>query len=250
MANLIITGANEGIGYYFVKKLLELNNNVAVIDINTDNLDKLKSEYKNNLLTFKCDVQNFCGVKKAVETIASKFKTIDIAIHNACLCTFESEKNTDIETYRDVFEVNYFGALNLTKSVLPYMTKQKSGKIMFTSSGVGVTGFKNISPYASTKGALESLAKCLKLEYAKENITFHIIHPPLTRTKSSKPLPVPEEFMASPQKVGEGLAKYINSKRFIVCHSLNQKLQTLGCYLFPIKMGSLLSKMTDKCTND
>lgn len=250
MANLIITGANEGIGYYFVKKLLELNNNVAVIDINTDNLDKLKSEYQNNLLTFKCDVQNFCGVKKAVETIASKFKAIDISIHNACLCTFESEKNTDIETYRDVFEVNYFGALNLTKSVLPYMTKQKSGKIMFTSSGVGVTGFKNISPYASTKGALESLAKCLKLEYAKENITFHIIHPPLTRTKSSKPLPVPEEFMASPQKVGEGLAKYINSKRFIVCHSLNQKLQTLGCYLFPIKMGSLLSKMADKCTND
>lgn len=126
------------------------------------------------------------------------------------------------------------------------MKDQKRGKIIFTSSGVGVTGFIGISPYASTKGALESLAKCLNVEYASYGLSFHIIHPPLTRTKSSAALPVPKDFVADPQKVGFGIAKNINSNRFIICHSLLQKIQTLGCYLFPVKMGKLMSKMTLK----
>lgn len=82
------------------------------------------------------------------------------------------------------------------------------------------------------------------LKGVKDNITFHIMHPPLTQTKSASPLPVPNEFKASPEKVGYGLAKHINSKRYIICHSFNQKIQTMGCYVFPIKMGTLLSKMT------
>ena len=44
------------------------------------------------------------------------------------------------------------------------MREKKEGRIIFTSSGVGVTGFGNISPYASSKGAIESLAKCLEIE--------------------------------------------------------------------------------------
>lgn len=42
---------------------------------------------------------------------------------------------------------------------------------------------------------------------------------------------------------------HINSKRFIICHSLGQKIQTMGCYLLPIKMGNLLSKMTENYDN-
>lgn len=244
MSNIIISGANEGIGYYLVKELLDEKNKVAVLDLQTDNLSELKSVYGNNLLYYKVDMRCEKDIQNAVEKIINAFQTVDIAIHNACKCTFGMEADTDIDTYKDVFQVNYFGALNLAKSVLPYMQKQKSGNVIFTSSGVGVTGFSGLSPYASTKGAIESLAKCLKIEYAKYNISFHIFHPPLTRTKSSAPLPVPKEFMALPEKVGHGLAKHIKSKRFIICHSMSQKIQVLFCYLIPVKMGKLLSKMT------
>lgn len=247
--NIIITGANQGIGYYMTEKLLAEGNRVSVLDIETDNLEKLKKKY-DSLIFFKVDLRNNDAVKAAVDKAVVEFGTIDIVVHNACKCTFESEKETDFDTYKDVFEVNYFGALRLVKCVAPYMTAQKKGRVIFTSSGVGVTGFINISPYSSTKGALEALAKCLRIEYAKDNITFHIMHPPLTRTKSASPLPVPDEFKALPEKVGYGLAKHINSKRFIICHSLSQKIQTLGCYLFPTKMGDLLSKLTANCTKE
>lgn len=247
MANIIITGANQGIGYYMAEKLLVDGNNVSVMDIETDGLEKLKERY-DNLVYYKVDLRNNDEIKVAVDETALKFGSVDIAVHNACKCTFESESDTDFDTYKDVFDVNYFGALRFVKCVVPYMSRQKKGRVIFTSSAVGVTGFMNISPYSSTKGALESLTKCLRIEYAKDNITFHIMHPPLTKTKSAEPLPVPNEFKALPEKVGYGLAKHINSKRFIICHSFNQKIQTMGCYLFPIKMGDLLSKLTANCT--
>ena len=216
MANIIITGANQGIGYYFTEQALKDGNRVAVLDIETDHLKDLAQVFPKQLLCCKADVCDDIQIDTAVKEIVAVFSSIDIAIHNACLCTFANENDTELNMYERVFNVNYYGGLRLAKRVLPYMQEQKRGKIIFTSSGVGVTGFIGISPYASTKGALESLAKCLNIEYASDGISFHIIHPPLTRTKSASPLPVPNEFMADPQKVGYGIAKHIFSKRFSV----------------------------------
>ncbi len=244
MSHIIITGANQGIGYAMAEKLLADGHSVAVLDLNTANLEPLREKHAERLLTFVCDMRDTESVQKRVAEIAQAFGAIDIAVHNACLCTFTPASETLEEVYHNVIDVNYFGALRLAKAVVPYMQKQKKGKVIFTSSGVGVMGFVNISPYASSKGAIESLAKCLGIEYRDQGITFHLFHPPLTRTASAAPLPVPKEFKADPQKVGRGLAKHIGSKRFIICHSFMQKVQTMMCYLFPVKMGRFMSKMT------
>lgn len=244
MANVIITGANQGIGYFFVEQLLKEGHRIAVLDLETENLAQLSEMYIDRLLYFKVDVRNPEDIKNAVSEAVKAFQTLDIVIHNACRCTFAREAATDLSTYRDVFDVNYFGALHLIKAALPYMSKQKHGKVVFTSSGVGVTGFIGLSPYASTKGALESLAKCLNLEYEKDHISFHIFHPPLTQTKSALPLPVPKEFMAKPGEVGTGFAKHLKSKHFVICNSLSQKIQIRMSYLFPVRTGKLLSKAT------
>lgn len=250
MSNIIITGANQGIGYYLAVSLLEKGHYVSIFDIETDNLKALKNQYKNKLLTFVCDMRDSDAVEKSVERTVETFKTIDIAIHNACLCTFDSVLDTEEKVYADVFDVNYFGALRLSKAVLPYMADLGGGKVIFTSSGVGVMGFTNISAYASSKGAIEALAKCLGIEHKKDNITFHIFHPPLTATNSSRPLSIPSEFMADPEKVGRGLAKRIDKKSFIICHSTPQKIQTLMCYLFPMMLGRFMSKMTQNYKTD
>lgn len=247
MRNIIITGGASGIGYYFVKQLLLDGFNVTVLDLNVDSFNDVLRE---SLLPIVCDVRDNEQLKASVRESVAKYGSVDCAIHNACLCTFNSMEETNEEIYHHVFDVNYFGALNLAKAVLPYMKKEQKGKVIFTSSGVGIMGFVNISPYASSKGAIEALAKCLKIEYENYGITFHIFHPPLTRTKSSAPLPVPKEFMADPEEVGKGLAKGINKKSFIICHSFLQKIQTLGCYLFPLKMGRFMSKMTNNYLNN
>ena len=244
MYRVILTGGNEGIGYYMTKQFLKDGHKVAIFDLNLNNLYALKNKYRENLLLFLCDVSDPQTVNQCVNDTVSAFGGIDYAIHNACKCLFTSLESTPNSEYKSVFDVNYFGAINLTRAVLPAMQKQLSGRVFYTSSGVGVMGFANISAYASSKGALESLAKCMNIEYHGMGITFHLIHPPLTKTTSAGPLPVPDEFKADPQKVGIGIAKKIYKKKFIICHSFSGLLQTKMAYLFPIRLGKFMSKMT------
>ena len=244
MKTVLISGANEGIGFFIVSQLLKEGKQVAVLDINTSNLERLKTKYEDNFAYFTCDITDASLVREQVEKAIEIFGTIHYAIQNACKCLFTGFEKTSTHDFESVYRVNYYGAINLTNAVLPIMKKQKLGKIIFTSSGVGITGFDNISAYASSKAAIESLAKCLNIEYQDVGITFHIMHPPLTKTSSSDPLPVPNEFKADPVKVGIGLAKKIDKRRFIICHSFMQRIQVTLAYLFPIKLGKLMSKMT------
>lgn len=249
MENVIIVGADQGIGYYLTQRLLESGNRVFVLDIRTENLEKLQKQYPESLFYALADAQDTASIEAGVKMAAERFGRIDIAIHNACLCTFESEPDTDYAAYQKVMDINYFGALRLAKSVLPYMREAKKGRVIFTSSGVGVTGFSNISPYASSKGAIEALAKCLEIENETYGISFHIFHPPLTKTNSASGLPVPKEFMADAQKVGKGLADHIRSKKFVICHSFIQAAQMFFCYRHPLYMGKMMSKMTARAQN-
>ena len=242
MANILIAGANQGIGYYLTERLLELGNSVTVLDVQTDAARALKEKYQKTVLPVIADVRNLSSIENGVRQAIEHFGDIDIAIHNACLCTFDSAHDTDYEVYQNVMDVNYFGALRLTKTVLPHMRKAGKGRIIFTSSGVGVTGFLNISPYASSKGAIESLAKCLEIENEEYGISFHLFHPPLTNTKSASGISIPKEFKAEAKKVGYGLADRIWSKKFVICHSTSQAAQMRLCYLHPLYIGKMMSK--------
>lgn len=246
MANVLIVGANQGIGYYLVERLLELGNTVTVLDVKINTIEMLKEKYQKTVLPIVADAQNLSSIENGVHQAVEHFGDIDIAIHNACLCTFESEQNTEYEVYQNVMDVNYFGALRLAKVVLPYMRNANKGRIIFTSSGVGVTGFANISPYAASKGAIESLAKCLQIENEEYGISFHLFHPPLTNTKSASGISVPKEFKAEAVKVGYGLANNIWSKKFVICHSVSQAAQMKFSYRHPLFIGKMMTKATKR----
>ena len=109
MANVLVVGANQGIGYYLVERLLELENTVTVLDIQIHAIEILKEKYQKTLLPVIADAQSLSGIENGVLQAIRKFGDIDIAIHNACLCTFESERDTDYEIYQNVMDINYLG---------------------------------------------------------------------------------------------------------------------------------------------
>lgn len=246
MKNAIITGANEGIGYHMVRQFLEDGKNITVIDVNIERLEPLVSQYPDQLLAIKGDVRDEGAVCDAARRASERFGAIDYAIHNACYCPFAGFEMLRNEEYVDTFAVNYYGAINLCRAVLLIMKEQRSGKVFFTSSAIGITGFSGISSYASSKSALETLAKCLNLEYRDDGISFHILHPPLTKTRSAGPLPIPENMKSDAEPVGRGLAKRIDKNKFIICHSSALLFQTRMMYLFPLKMGQFLNKAVKK----
>ena len=147
---ILIVGANRGIGYYMVEYLLEHGDFISVLDIEADNLEKLKENYPDKLISITADAAKDEDIKNGVFETIKQFGKIDIAVHNACLCTFESESNSNYELYDKVMDINFFGALRLLKAVLPQMRKQGFGRVIFTCSGVGVTGIWHFLSFVSS----------------------------------------------------------------------------------------------------
>jgi NAD(P)-dependent dehydrogenase (short-subunit alcohol dehydrogenase family) len=108
---------------------------------------------------------------------------------------------------------------------------------------VGITGYPGISGYASTKGAVEALTRTLALELQPLGITVNLIHPPLTRTKSSSPLGVPPEMMADPVEVGRKLAKKVGQTKPVITPDLGTALGTVANRHLPVQMGRFLARM-------
>lgn len=246
MANVVIIGANQGIGYYIVERLLLKGHSVTVLDIVTDQVANLAKHYPERCQAFIADAREEESIEEGVRQAVVRFGHIDAAIHNACMCIFGTLAQTSLEVYHEVLDVNMLGAVRLTKAVLPFMQKAGGGRIVFTSSGVGVTGFDGISPYAASKGAIEAFAKCMQIENDDTGVSFHLFHPPLTDTASASGLPIPKEFKADAKKVGYGLADHLWDKQFVICHSRMQALQMRVSYRHPLFIGRLMTKMTKR----
>ena len=94
MSNIVIVGADRGIGCYLVQSLLEAGDRVAVMDIRTEHIERLKGTYPDTLMVLHGDATNEASIVEGVRKAHESFGSIDIAIHNACLCTFESEPDS------------------------------------------------------------------------------------------------------------------------------------------------------------
>lgn len=244
---ILISGGNQGIGYHMVHTFLRQGHQVYVLDIECDQLTSLSKTFDQEVLAYSiCDMKDERVVKESIENAIHTFGYFDYAIHNACMCTFDSFMDTDIKTFKEVLDINYFGAIHMIKYILPHFYDRNEGNIFLTSSGVGIMGFKNISPYASSKGALESLSKCLNIELKDTKIKCHLIHPPLTHTKSASGLGMPKEMMADPKLVGERLAKRIHLKKRIITYTRRNRVMVAFMYLMPIRLGRFMSMMTDR----
>jgi NAD(P)-dependent dehydrogenase (short-subunit alcohol dehydrogenase family) len=240
--NIIITGANNGIGLALTQSLLEMGDRVATLNLEIDNLFPTHP----SLLPIRCDVTHPQRIQAVVDEVVAKWGGIDILINNACLALFKPFVEREQDDIRREFEVNYFGYLNMIRAVLPIMRKQKHGVIHNMSSGVGFTGMPRMTGYTSTKGAIESLTRTLALELLEEGITVNVMHPPLTRTKSASGFGVPVEMMADPLKVGSGLAKRVGSTKPYITSDFTTALGLFGNRHFPVAMGKFLSSMAKK----
>lgn len=243
---VVVTGADNGIGFSMTQTLLEDGYCVAALDIADENLAPLQSTYSASLLVFNCDVADGGRVKDTISSIVEKWGQIDVLVNNACIAIFKPFEEKSPEETRREFEINYFGYINTIAAVLPYMKARGKGIIHNVSSGVGITGFPGISGYASTKGAIESLTRTLAVELEPYGICVNLMHPPLTNTKSASPLGIPAQAMDSPVHVGRNLAKNILSTRAVITPDLRTSVYLFFAYRYPLVLGRLFAKLTER----
>ena len=240
---VMITGADNGIGFHLAASLLEMGYRVAGLDLAGENLVPLQEAYPDRLLFCRCDVTDDAQVEAAVRAVVEQWGRIDVLVNNACLVVFKPFEEKSLEETRQEFEVNYFGYVRMIAAVLPQMKGQGGGIIHNVGSGGGITGFPGIYGYASTKGAIEALTRTLALELAPYGICVNLIHPPLTNTRSASPLGVPVQAMAAPAEVGRRLARKILSTQPVVTPDFKTTAYLFLARRFPDALGRLFGRM-------
>jgi len=243
---VIITGANNGLGFHMAASLVKDGYRVAAFDLSGENIKTIQATYPNYLLFCQCDVTDDDNIKAAVNIVLQKWSKIDILVNNAVLAIFNSFEEKSIEETRKEFEVNYFGYVRMIAAVLPHMKAQGKGIIHNVSSGVGITGFKGIYGYTSTKGAIEALTRTLSYEFEHYNIYVNLIHPPLMNTKSASFLGIPSQVMDAPAEVGKKLSKKILSTKPVITPDFRTSLYLFFARRYPNTIGRFFSKMSEK----
>lgn len=215
----VITGASSGFG---LLTTLELAKKDYLVIATMRNLEKqvdllsqaTKLNLQQNIKIQQLDVTDQSSIHN-FELFLKDINRIDLLINNAGYANGGFVEEIRVEEYRKQFETNLFGAISITQLVLPYMRVQKNGKIINISSISGQVGFPGLSPYVSSKYALEGWSESLRLEVKPFGIDVALIEPGSYNTniwEVGKQLATNQSDTSSPYKeYMDKIQKHINS---------------------------------------
>lgn len=173
--SILITGCSSGIGYTCAHGLKKLGYNVFATCRDEDDVKRLSAE---GLNAFKLDLRDSSSIHVALAWMLSQSGgRIDVLFNNAAYGQPGAVEDLKRDVLREQFETNVFGTQELTNLVLPYMRKQKSGRIIYNSSILGLVAMSYRGAYNASKFAIEGLADTLRLELLNSGIDVVLIEP-------------------------------------------------------------------------
>jgi short-subunit dehydrogenase len=171
----LITGCSSGIGKELARAGLLAGHSVIVTARNVDDIKDLISNYPETGIAAQLDISNHKDIQNIVKLIKQKFGGLDVLVNNAAIRYFGAIEECEEANIRRIFEVNFFGTVNLTKAVLPIFRKQKKGHIINISSIAGLVGFAGMGFYSASKFAIEGFSEALVREVDHLNINVTVV---------------------------------------------------------------------------
>lgn len=165
---IIITGASRGIGRFLLETYVEKGEKV-VGTYNTSLVEGLEPYYE------KLNVTNPEEINAFVEKYQDSLEEITL-INCAGITHNGFAHKIDYEKWKNVLEVNLIGTYNFIRAILPFMRKQKFGRIINFSSVVAVKPTPGVSAYAASKSALWGLSRSIGIENAALNVTINNVN--------------------------------------------------------------------------
>lgn len=180
---ILITGCSSGFGLSLTKLLLEQNWRVIATVRDVTSCVELNALHQPLLTIYKLDVTNNQDCQSLQQIIDNEFDGyLDCLINNAGYGLFGPLEELTEAQIRHQLEVNLFGSILVTKSLLPYLRKAK-GRIINISSVLGYLPFPLQSLYVTSKYALEGFSESLHYEMAPLGVQVSLIEPGAFRTR-------------------------------------------------------------------
>ena len=176
---ILVTGASSGFGRLISERLLESGHIVYACARRFDLMEKLRDK---GAFVVDLDVTDYESVNSCVSRIIDEQGKIDIVFNNAGYGGYGNIENMSIENVKYQFDVNLFGAARINNAVLPYMRRQRSGRIIFTSSIVSHISMAGLGWYAASKHALRAMVEALRMEVSGLGIDIIEIEPGSVKT--------------------------------------------------------------------
>ncbi|HEY4617525.1 MAG TPA: SDR family oxidoreductase [Flavobacterium sp.] len=178
-----ITGASSGIGKALAIELSQRKCKLILSARNFENLERVKSKCANSeVVVLPFDLADFGNAKTHVARAISFFGKIDILINNGGVSQRSLLVETDFEVDKKLIEVDYLGAVALSKALLPHFIQNQKGHFVTISSLMGKFGSPYRSGYCGAKHALHGFFDVLRMEHQKDNIDVTLICPGFIQT--------------------------------------------------------------------
>jgi len=180
----IVTGGAQGIGKAIVQVLIQSGADVVVADMNLDRARETVSELESasggsgrRLMAVGVNVAESKQVTEMVDRVVKEWGKLDILVNNAGITRDGLLLRMSEEDWNRVMDVNLKGTFHCTKAVLPFMIRQRRGRIVNIASIVGAMGNAGQANYAASKAAVIGFTKSAAREYASRGITVNAVAP-------------------------------------------------------------------------
>lgn len=177
-----ITGISSGLGKALANEIMATGGFVIGTFRQQAQVDEFNANNSQKGFAVLLDIANIETIKETTALIIEKFGRVDVLVNNAGIGFAGAIEETSLTETRNVFEVNFFGVLEVTKAFLPLLREQKSGHIIQISSHGGVKAFAGFGIYNASKFALEGFSEALAQEIAPLGLQLTIVEPGPFRT--------------------------------------------------------------------
>jgi short-subunit dehydrogenase len=231
---IVITGASQGIGLATARLFAAQGARLALAARSADPIARLAAELP-AAIAIPTDLRDMAAVERLIARAQEHFGRIDALINNAGQGLHVPVAAVDLAQYRAVYELNVVSVIAAMQAVIPRMRAQGGGVIVNISSGTTKMLAVGMSPYSSTKHALNALTLAAREELAPDNIRVGLVYPGITATDfhnhlangvwqrpADRPLRMP---MESPEAVAATILEAVETEAAeVYAASLKQRM--------------------------
>lgn len=212
-----LTGATSGIGKELTFKLVALGATVVISARRESILNEMAQTAPAQIIPLATDISDSHERVKTIQSLSEKVDSLDVAIFVAGLVEYEDDLSFDIDRYKKVFDVNFFGMVNSVAIALPLLKKsQQKPYIVGITSLTIAAGFPRAEIYGASKAASDYFLKSLRMDLSPKKFDLSIIRPGFVKTPMTDVNDFPMPFIMSADAAADRIIGAMNKRKMIV----------------------------------